>query len=82
VISGGGQHSLSGCTDSIARSWGFNSRGALGDGTTTDRWAPVQVTSLCQVFTAVAEQQEENDFLIYPNPTTGQLSVNGYKLSG
>ncbi|HYV90321.1 MAG TPA: hypothetical protein VE978_00995, partial [Chitinophagales bacterium] len=45
VIAGGENHSISVCSDSTARSWGRNNVGQIGDGTTTDRWTPVQVNS-------------------------------------
>jgi alpha-tubulin suppressor-like RCC1 family protein len=41
-ISGGAYHSLAITSDGIVWAWGGNSKGQLGDGTTTDRKNPVQ----------------------------------------
>ncbi|MBN2128069.1 MAG: hypothetical protein JW741_01175, partial [Sedimentisphaerales bacterium] len=43
TIAAGGEHSLAIKNDGATWSWGANSSGELGDGTTTDRLAPVQV---------------------------------------
>src|SRR5258707_8699275 len=48
-----GYYSLSVCLDSTVQSWGFNSSGQLGDGTTINRSSPLQVNSLTGI-TAVA----------------------------
>ena len=42
-------HGLAVRSDGTAWTWGFNREGELGDGTTTDRLAPVQVTGLTGV---------------------------------
>lgn len=49
VASGSGWHSLALKADGTVWAWGRNERGALGDGTTTDRLAPVQVSGLTGV---------------------------------
>ncbi|WP_026185363.1 RCC1 domain-containing protein [Salinispora pacifica] len=43
AIAGGGDHSLALAADGAALAWGSNSRGQLGDGTTTDSLVPVPV---------------------------------------
>lgn len=45
-VAAGGAHSCMLDTDGIVRCWGANSSGELGDGTTTDRRAPIIVTGL------------------------------------
>lgn len=42
-ISAGQYHALALCKDGTLVAWGYNARGQLGDGTTTDRHAPVAV---------------------------------------
>lgn len=44
-VAAGGFHSLVLCSDGTAASWGSNSSGALGDGTTTNRLLPVAVST-------------------------------------
>lgn len=45
-VSAGSQgHSLAIGSDGKAYSWGSNQQGQLGDGTSTDRWAPVEIDS-------------------------------------
>lgn len=51
VISGGGEHSLALKLDGTIWTWGDNEYGQLGDGTTTDRSTPVQVSTLSGVVT-------------------------------
>lgn len=43
-IASGQYHNLALCTDGTLVSWGYNGRGQLGDGTTTDRHSPVAIT--------------------------------------
>jgi len=52
-ISAGGSHTLALKDDGTVWAWGFNFDGRLGDGTSTQRLTPVQVTGLTDV-TAIA----------------------------
>ncbi|MEV6972752.1 hypothetical protein [Kitasatospora sp. NPDC093806] len=45
-LSAGGGHSMVVHADGSASVWGFNDRGQLGDGSTTDRFAPQKLTGL------------------------------------
>jgi alpha-tubulin suppressor-like RCC1 family protein len=58
VACGGGAsangHSLAVTADGKVWAWGENSSGQLGDGTTSDRWAPVQTISLTDVVSVAA----------------------------
>jgi alpha-tubulin suppressor-like RCC1 family protein len=44
-LAGGYEHSCQALASGIARCWGANAGGQLGDGTTTDRFTPVQVST-------------------------------------
>lgn len=46
VLAGGNLHSLALQNDGTVWTWGYNGTGQLGDGTTTDRYSPVQVLGL------------------------------------
>ncbi|MGD9831232.1 MAG: hypothetical protein AB7U92_00625 [Piscinibacter sp.] len=54
AIACGGNHSLALLADGTVRAWGANGAGQLGDGTTTDRNAPVAVAGLSQVIAIAA----------------------------
>jgi alpha-tubulin suppressor-like RCC1 family protein len=43
AVSAGWSHTVAVKTDGTLWAWGDNGHGQLGDGTTTNRWAPVQV---------------------------------------
>lgn len=45
-VSAGMYHTLALLEDVRVMAWGYNGQGALGDGTTEDRWEPVAVTGL------------------------------------
>jgi alpha-tubulin suppressor-like RCC1 family protein len=45
AIAAGDQHSLALCDDGTVVAWGSNYYGQLGDLTSTDRWAPIAVTT-------------------------------------
>jgi len=46
AIAGGVEYTITLRRDGTVWAWGFNGVGRLGDGTTTDRWTPVQVQGL------------------------------------
>lgn len=48
-IAGGGCHSLFICEDGTVMAYGCNTSGQLGDGTTTNRFTPVQVMGLTDI---------------------------------
>jgi alpha-tubulin suppressor-like RCC1 family protein len=54
VLAGGTSHSLALKGDGTVWAWGLNTNGQLGDGTTTQRKAPVQVSGLAGVVTVAA----------------------------
>jgi alpha-tubulin suppressor-like RCC1 family protein len=53
-VAAGRTHNLAVRSDGTVTAWGLNDHGALGDGTTTDRSTPVQVSGLSGVITQVA----------------------------
>ncbi|MBK8050971.1 MAG: hypothetical protein IPK16_30060 [Anaerolineales bacterium] len=53
-IDGGNEHTCALTTEGGARCWGDNDRGQLGDGTTDERLAPVEVTGLISGVQSIA----------------------------
>lgn len=53
-ISAGMYHTLALLEDGRVMAWGYNGEGALGDGTTEDRWEPVAVNGLSGVIKVAA----------------------------
>ncbi|MDO8412271.1 MAG: hypothetical protein Q7S51_00630, partial [Gallionellaceae bacterium] len=54
AIAAGEEHSLAAKADGTVRAWGNGYNGQLGDGSTTERWTPVQVSGLTGVVALTA----------------------------
>ena len=57
-VAAGRTHNLALRSDGTVSAWGINEHGELGDGTTTDRFTPVQARGLTGVMTQVAAGEE------------------------
>ncbi len=75
AIAGGYAHSVALRNDGTVWAWGRNNWGQLGDGTNTDSHLPTQVMGLCQIATGVVEGTDDASFGIFPNPTSGSLTI-------
>ncbi len=72
-----GFHSLARRSDGTVWAWGWNGAGQLGDGTTTNRSAPVQVSGLSDV-TLIAAGGHHSLAVVNPNspPVADDVSVS------
>ena len=84
AVAGGGSHTVALMGDGTLRAWGSNWSGQLGDGSTTDRWTPVQVvdpadpTGFLTGVTAVAAGKRHTVALL----GDGTLRAWGYNYYG
>jgi alpha-tubulin suppressor-like RCC1 family protein len=74
AISAGNLHSLFLKNDGTLWACGYNGYGNLGDGTTIDKYSPVQVNGLCQVL-GIEENENSIALEISPNPFSTQTTV-------
>lgn len=77
AITKGEQHSLALQSNGTLWAWGNNSfSGALGNGTYTDSYVPVQTIGLCQLVTAINDITEQLSVSAYPNPSNGIFTID------
>lgn len=75
AIAGGERFGLAEKNDGTLWAWGRNDYGQLGDGTTTQRLSPVQITGACQMALGIKEASEKIAVSVYPNPANDQLTI-------
>lgn len=79
-IAAGGWHSLTICSDSTVKTFGENATGELGDGTTTDRNAPVSAIGLTGIIgvSGGGDQLEAHSLALKSNGTVWSWGSNIY----
>ena len=75
AVASGEQHSLAVKNDGTVWAWGYNGRGELGDGTTTQRSSPVLVSGLTGVM--AVEAGEFHSLAIKSDGTVWAWGYNG-----
>lgn len=78
AIAAGGSTSCALMSDGGVKCWGYNGAGVLGDGTTTDRYTPVDVLGLASTASAVATDGQHTCVLL----TSGGLQCWGFNSGG
>jgi hypothetical protein len=78
AVSAGGAYSLAIATDDSLYAWGYNGEGQLGDGTTTDRSAPVEISVPGKTFEAVSAGEDHSLAIA----TDGSLYAWGWNYYG
>lgn len=77
-IHAGFRHNFAIKKDGTLWAWGHNEDGQLGDGTTINRFSPVQISCTNEIITHQNNQISKNKFIIYPNPVNDYLNIQGF----
>ncbi|MEO8732755.1 MAG: T9SS type A sorting domain-containing protein, partial [Flavobacteriales bacterium] len=77
AVAAGIFHTLALKNDGTLWTCGYNLFGQLGDGTVDQTTVPVQVSGLCSITTAVQETPADAAVTISPNPTSGDVVIDG-----
>jgi alpha-tubulin suppressor-like RCC1 family protein len=78
TIATGAQNPLVIKSDGTVWAWGFNNHGQLGDGTTTDRYFPVQVIDLSDVISVASNPNSDNSYALKADGTVWAWGNNTY----
>jgi alpha-tubulin suppressor-like RCC1 family protein len=76
ALAGGSSHSLALKNDGTVRSWGLNSSGQLGIGSTNTVWSPTLVSSLANVMEVSGGQS--HSLMLKADGTVWSCGYNGY----
>jgi len=77
AVAAGGIHSCAPTTAGGLKCWGNNDAGELGDGTTTNRWTPADVTGFNPAVGGIAELPDAADSGESSAPTYFTLAALG-----
>lgn len=77
AISACNGHSFAQKYDGTFWAWGSNASGKLGTGTSISSNLPVQITITCPVAISIDEITEQDAVVVYPNPSSCQVSFDG-----
>jgi hypothetical protein len=80
AIAAGGQHTVGLATNNMVWAWGLNEYGQVGNGTTNDTTAPVQVSAITGVMAIAAGQ--EHTVALKTNGTVWSWGYNNYHQLG
>ncbi|HLP22116.1 MAG TPA: T9SS type A sorting domain-containing protein, partial [Chitinophagales bacterium] len=75
-IEAGARQSFAVTSSGNVYAWGGNESGQLMNGTNTDNLTPTLVSGICGGQSAIAENEEDAAFSIYPNPVSDNITLS------